>query len=82
MKLPRLYNRTKPAGRVSDKAQILLSPKSHSIGCRLIDYAPGGACLELYPMITLPDRFEVRYGNVNKKCRIVWRRGIRIGVVF
>jgi len=82
MKLPRLYNRIKPVGRVTDKAQIILGAKLPLVECRLVDYAPGGACLELFPMVTLPERFEVRYGNVKKKCRIVWRRGIRIGVAF
>jgi hypothetical protein len=33
-------------------------------------------------MVKLPDRFELLYGTVRKKCRVVWRRGIRIGVVF
>jgi hypothetical protein len=29
-------------------------------------------------MVALPDRFELLYGTVRKRCRIVWRRGIRI----
>jgi hypothetical protein len=33
-------------------------------------------------MVPLPDRIELNHGNVRKKCRIVWRRGIRIGVAF
>lgn len=82
MTSPRLYNRTRPAGRVSDKAQIIIAAKAPLVECKLIDYAPGGACVELFPMVTLPERFEIRYGNVRKKCRIVWRRGIRIGLAF
>ena len=79
---PRLYKRVKPTGLVTDKAQIIVAPKAPVIACRLIDYSPGGACLEIFPMVTLPDRFELIHGSVKKKCRIVWRRGIRIGVVF
>jgi hypothetical protein len=30
----------------------------------------------------VPDRFEFLYGGVKKKIRVVWRRGIRIGVAF
>ena len=52
------------------------------IACRLIDYSPGGACLEVFPMVPLPERFEVLHGGVKKKSRLVWRRGIRIGVAF
>jgi hypothetical protein len=40
------------------------------------------ACLEVVPMQNLPERFELVYGRVKKKSRAVWKRGIRIGVVF
>ncbi len=79
---PRLYKRVRPAGLMSSKAKIITSPKSPAVDCTLVDYSAGGACLELFPMVTLPDRLELIYGSVRKKCRIVWRRGIRIGVTF
>jgi PilZ domain len=79
---PRLYQRVRPVGRMSSEAKITTAPKSPPIACTLVDYSAGGACLQLFPMVTLPDRFELLYGNVRKKCRIVWRRGIRIGVAF
>jgi hypothetical protein len=59
-----------------------VSPKAPVVACKLIDYSPGGACLEIFPMVALPDRIELLHGNVRKKGRIVWRRGIRIGVAF
>jgi hypothetical protein len=67
---------------MSSGAKIVVAPKSPPIVCTLVDYSPGGACLQLFPMVALPDRFELLYGTVRKKCRIVWRRGIRIGVAF
>jgi hypothetical protein len=67
---------------MSSKAKIIVAPKSPLVDCRVVDYSVGGACLELFPMVKLPDRFELLYGNVRKKCRIVWRRGIRIGLAF
>jgi hypothetical protein len=67
---------------MSNEAKITTAPKSPPIVCTLVDYSAGGACLQLFPMEALPDRFELLYGNVRKKCRIVWRRGIRIGVAF
>jgi hypothetical protein len=79
-KSPRLYQRVRPTG--PGKAQIIVSPKAPAVACRLIDYSPGGACLEVFPMVALPDRIELLHGNVKKKGRIVWRRGIRIGVAF
>jgi hypothetical protein len=81
MSQPRLYKRVRPAGQMSNEAKLIVA-KSSPIACTVVDYSAGGACLQLFPMVTLPDRFELFYGNVRKKCRIVWRRGIRIGVVF
>jgi PilZ domain-containing protein len=80
-KSPRLYQRVRPSPATS-KGQIIVSPKAPAVACRLIDYSPGGACLEVFPMVALPDRIELLHGNVKKKGRIVWRRGIRIGVAF
>jgi hypothetical protein len=82
MSQPRLYTRVQPGGQMSSGAKIIVAPKSPPIVCRLVDYSAGGACLELFPMVALPDRFELLYGSVRKKCRIAWRRGIRIGVAF
>ena len=82
MSRPRLYKRVRPVGQMSSEAKIIVAPKSAPIACTLVDYSAGGACLQLFPMVTLPDRIELLYGSVRKKCRIVWRRGIRIGVAF
>jgi hypothetical protein len=82
MSQPRRHKRIRPAGLMSSKATIVLSPKLPPVACTLVDYSVGGACLEIFPMITLPDRFEFLHGTTKKKCRIVWRRGVRIGVTF
>ncbi|MGB8398476.1 MAG: PilZ domain-containing protein [Bradyrhizobium sp.] len=82
MSHPRLYQRVKPAGLVSKKGQIIAAPKAPVIACAIVDYSPGGACLEIFPMVPVPERFELRHGSVKKKARVVWRRGIRIGVAF
>ena len=79
----RLYQRVRPSSPSAAQAQIIVGGKrSVVIACRLIDYSPGGACLEIFPMVPLPERFEVLHGGVKKKSRLVWRRGIRIGVAF
>ena len=79
---PRLYKRVRPTGLMSSKAKVIVPSKSTPVECTLVDYSAGGACLELFPMVALPDRVELVYGSVRKKCRIVWRRGIRVGVAF
>jgi hypothetical protein len=81
-KSPRLYQRVRPTSPEAAKAQIIVSPKLPVLPCRLVDYSPGGACLEIFPMVPVPVRFELLHGNVKKKSRVVWRRGIRIGVAF
>jgi hypothetical protein len=62
--------------------QIILGPKLPVLTCRVVDYSAGGTCLEIHGLGPIPDRFEFLYGSVRKKCRVVWRRGVRIGVVF
>jgi PilZ domain-containing protein len=81
-KYPRLYQRVRPVGPVAAKAQIIVGPKQPAITCRLIDYSAGGACIEVSPTVQVPARFELLHGAVRKKSRVVWRRGIRIGVAF
>jgi hypothetical protein len=78
----RLYQRVRPATAAAAKAQIIVDPKQPVVAARLVDYSAGGACLEIFPMVPLPGRFELLHGGVRKKCRVCWRRGIRIGVAF
>jgi hypothetical protein len=81
-KSPRLYQRVRPSSSQAAQAQIIVGPKVPVIACRLVDYSAGGACLEIFPMVALPERFELLHGSVRKKSRVVWRRGVRIGVAF
>ena len=78
----RLYQRVRPGSGTAAKAQIIVGPKLPVVACRLIDYSPGGACLEIFPIVAVPDRFELLHGGVRKRCRVAWRRGVRIGVAF
>ena len=82
MNHPRLYARLKPQGRISSMAKIVCEPKAPVVECTLVDYSAGGACLQLQKFVDLPERFEVLYGTTRKRCRIVWKRGMRIGVAF
>ncbi len=79
---PRLYKRISPSGRMSATGHIVVGPKLPALTCKVVDYSAGGACLDIYGLGALPDRFEFLYGGVKKKSRVVWRRGIRIGVAF
>jgi hypothetical protein len=82
MSQQRLYPRQKPDGRLSKSAKSLSAPNAPVIECILIDYSAGGACLQLQKYADLPPRFELLYGTTRKRCRLVWKRGMRIGVAF
>lgn len=79
---PRRFARVKPIGRVSNAAKIVVGPKDPMIDCTLVDFSPGGACLEVGLQVSLPARFELVHGNTRKRCRMVWKAGRRIGVSF
>ena len=79
---PRRYARVKPSGLVSRQAMIITDLRAPAIPCTLIDYSPGGACVELGGVVKIPDRFELLHANTKKRCRIAWKRGTRVGVVF
>jgi hypothetical protein len=79
---PRLFARVRPKGQVSAVAKIIVAPQAPAIDCTIVDYSPGGACLEVCGQITLPPRFELLWGATKKKCRVVWKSGKRMGVAF
>jgi hypothetical protein len=79
---PRLFARMRPSGRISSIAEIFAGAGASAVDCILVDYSAGGACLQLKAFIALPDRFDVLYGTTRKHCRVVWKRGLRIGVTF
>ena len=44
---PRRHARVKPAGLVSRQAKIITDARAPVIVCTLVDYSPGGACIEI-----------------------------------
>ena len=79
---PRRFARVRPRGLVSDLAKLIVGPKLPVIDCRIVDYSPGGACLEIARQTTLPSRFELVFSGTRKHCRVVWSAGRRLGVAF
>ena len=78
----RRFVRVRPGGRNADMAKLIVSPKDPVIDCRVVDYSPGGACLEVWGQPKLPNRFELLFGSTRKRCRVVWTAGRRLGVAF
>ena len=79
---PRLYARVTPSGQMSRTGKIIVGPRQAILPCKVVDYSAGGACLEVSGQGSVPDRFELLYGSARKKGRVVWRRGLRLGVAF
>jgi hypothetical protein len=78
---PRRFTRVRPMARNS-VAKLIVDPKAPVMDCRVVDYSPGGACLEISGQTKLPNRFELLFGGTKKRCRVVWSAGRRLGVVF
>jgi hypothetical protein len=79
---PRRFTRVRPTGRISDTAKLIVGPKAPLMDCRVVDYSPGGACLEMSGQTRPPNRFELLFGGTKKHCRVVWSVGRRLGVAF
>lgn len=79
---PRRFVRVQPTGKDSNAAKLIVGPKIPVIDCKVVDYAAGGACLEISGQTKLPDRFELLFGGTKKRCRVVWSKGRRLGVSF
>jgi hypothetical protein len=78
----RVFARVKPGGRVSNTAKIVTALKAPVIECMVVDYSAGGACLQLLKYTDLPERFDMLYGTTKKRCRVLWKRALRVGVAF
>lgn len=79
---PRRFARVRPSGKMSNAAKLNVGPKAPLIDCRVIDVSAGGACIEIWGDVKLPERFEMIHGVTKKRCRIVWKAGRRFGLTF
>jgi hypothetical protein len=79
---PRRFARVRPTGRISNLGKLIVDRKAPVIDCRVVDYSPGGACLEIPGQTAVPTRFELLFGGTKKRCRVVWKAGRRLGVAF
>jgi hypothetical protein len=79
---PRRFLRVRPNSHMSKAAKIVCGAREPIIDCTIIDYSPGGACLEVFGLTVLPNRFELVWAGTKKKCRVVWSKARRTGVAF
>jgi hypothetical protein len=75
-------NRVAPRRRVLKAGVIDVG--GENISCIVRSISETGAAIELVSPLYIPDRFKlmVQTDNLNRPCRVVWRRERRLGVAF
>jgi hypothetical protein len=69
--------------RVLKGARILMPAIGISADCAVRNLSETGACLVLTAPVAISDAFELAmYDHTIRPCRVVWRAGRRVGVVF
>src|SRR6476660_5742034 len=70
--------------RRASNAPGMVHYDSTSIPCHLVDISSSGAVLLFASSPTIPQVFvlTVPDENLHRRCGIVWRRGVRMGVQF
>ena len=74
--------RTAPRQRVLKAGTIAFT--GAGIDCTVRNLSEIGAALEVASVVGIPTEFSlvIPSDNVNRKCRVVWRKLNRIGVAF
>jgi PilZ domain len=66
-------------------AATIVADESEPLSCTISDISHSGARLVLENDDTLPDRFLLlltRTGDARRRCRVIWRTGVSVGVEF
>lgn len=77
--------RRKPRRQFHYEAKIVTGESDPLIGCTIADVSHSGARLVLDNDDNLPDKFTLllsRNGRARRRCRVVWRTGLTVGVEF
>ena len=58
--------------------------RAAGIDCRIRNFSPAGACLEVASQLGIPDEFTlvVEHDHLHQKCYVIWRTSTRLGVEF
>jgi PilZ domain len=77
--------RKKPRRQFHYDASILLDGAAKPRACAIADISESGARIVLESECKLPERFMLllsRGGEARRRCRVVWRNGLTVGVEF
>ncbi len=78
----RRFARLRPRGRVASSGVIVLDPRKPALDCTVIDISAGGACIDVPGQTPIPARAILIHSGTRKSCRVVWRRGRRLGLQY
>jgi hypothetical protein len=76
-------NRRYPRDLVLKTGRIHLASEP-SVACAILNIAPAGACVLVPDRADIPDLFDLRIDpdDTQRRCRVVWRDGAKIGFEF
>jgi hypothetical protein len=78
----RQHARVRPRGLVSNKAILVINLHTPHLVCDLIELSAGGACVFVRGDSEIPYRVTFIHSGTKKECRVVWRKGRRIGLRY
>lgn len=70
--------------RVLKGVMIIFSQRALTVNCVVRNLTNLGACLHVARTTSIPAAFELTFddGRSSRMCRVIWRRGDRLGVTF
>ncbi len=75
--------RIKPSGLMARTGKIIIvDARSPVVDCDVVEVSASGACLDVANPAAIPDTFMLMHGVTQKSCRVIWRKGRRLGVQF
>ncbi len=78
----RRFVRVRPSGLVASRGAVVIDPRSPAVDCVVLDLSAGGACVHVSGQAAIPDRITFIHSGTKKACRVVWRKGRRVGLQY
>ena len=66
------------------KAGSINFNRAGGIDCRVRNFSPAGACLEVTSQVGIPEHFElvIEHDHFRSSCHVIWRTATRLGIEF
>ena len=74
--------RVPPRGLVANRGTLVVDSRRPAIDCNVLNISAGGACVDVHGHTAIPARVTFIHSGSKKVCRVIWRKGRRIGLLF